>query len=57
MRLLGVIIRDLDPTWPNHSAYKDAKGVLITEVLEGSAAEKAGIKRYDVIVEFNGRES
>jgi len=31
---------------------KDTKGAVITNVFEGSAAEKAGLKYYDVIVEF-----
>ncbi|MBA7656724.1 Periplasmic pH-dependent serine endoprotease DegQ [subsurface metagenome] len=35
---------------------ENTKGVAITEVLEGSAAEKAGMKRYDVVVEFNGEK-
>ncbi|MEE9200213.1 MAG: PDZ domain-containing protein [Candidatus Brocadiales bacterium] len=31
-------------------------GALVVDVMTGSAAEKAGIKRGDSIVEFNGRE-
>jgi len=34
---------------------EDAKGVTVLEVMEDSPAEKAGIKRYDVIVEFEGK--
>ena len=34
---------------------EDTKGVLIPEVIEDSAAEKAGLKRNDIIVEFNGK--
>jgi serine protease Do len=33
---------------------KDTKGVAIAEVIEDSAADKAGLKRYDVIVELDG---
>ncbi len=33
---------------------ENAKGVLITEVTEGSPAEKGGIKHNDVVVELNG---
>lgn len=33
---------------------QDTKGVLIPNVMEGSAAEKAGIKINDVILEVNG---
>ena len=53
---LGVIIRDLDPDLAESLGIKDTKGIVITEVLEGSAAEKAGMKRYDVVVEFNGEK-
>ena len=53
---LGVIIRDLDPDLAESLGLQEAKGVAITEVIEGSAAEKAGMKRYDVVVEFNGEK-
>jgi serine protease Do len=33
---------------------KDAKGVLVSNVTTGSAAEKAGIKRGDIITAING---
>ncbi len=33
---------------------KDTKGVAVSQVFEGSPAEKAGIKHNDVIVEFEG---
>ena len=53
---LGIIIRDLDPDLADSLGLENTKGVAITEVLEGSAAEKAGIKRYDVVVKFNGEK-
>jgi C-terminal processing protease CtpA/Prc len=31
-------------------------GVLISEVLPGTAAQKAGLQREDIIVEFNGQD-
>ncbi|MGC2062162.1 MAG: DegQ family serine endoprotease [Thermodesulfovibrionales bacterium] len=34
----------------------DKRGALIGDVFEGSPAEKAGLKRGDVIIEFNGKE-
>jgi serine protease Do len=34
---------------------KDKQGVLVTEVKEGSAADKGGIKRDDVVIEFDGQ--
>jgi serine protease Do len=52
---LGVIIRDLDPDLAESLGLKEGtKGVVITEVLKDSAAEKAGMKPYDVVVELNG---
>jgi serine protease Do len=52
---LGVIIIDLtDETAPFFGLKKNAKGVLISEVLEDSAAEKAGLKHNDVVLELNG---
>ena len=33
---------------------KTHKGVLIVDVVQGGPAEKAGIKPYDVVTEFNG---
>jgi serine protease Do len=46
---LGVTIRDLD----NEQA-KTASGAVVEDVRAGSAAEKAGIHKGDVIVEFDG---
>ncbi len=53
---LGVIIRDLDPDLAESLGLENTKGIAIIEVIEGSAAEKAGMKRYDVVVEFNGEK-
>ena len=52
---LGVSIQDLTPEFAEgFGLEKDTKGVLTPEVYEGSAAEKAGLKHNDIIVEFNG---
>jgi len=34
---------------------EDTKGIIITSIVEGSAAEKAGLLPYDIIVEFEGQ--
>ncbi len=53
---LGVGIGDLDPEMAEFFDLGDAeaKGVLITQVTEGSAAERAGMKRDDIVVELDG---
>lgn len=52
---LGVIIQDLTPELADSFDLKDSKGVLISEVTEDSAAEKAGLKQGDIIIEFDGQ--
>jgi len=53
---LGIWFKDIDPEYAAALDLKeDTKGVLITEVIKDSAAEKAGLKRYDVVVEFEGQ--
>jgi serine protease Do len=55
--VLGVYIADLTADMAGSLGLKqDTKGVVVSEVIEGSAAEKAGLKRYDVVVEFNGEK-
>ena len=52
---LGIYYQALTPeSAPTIGLDKDTKGLAITQVLEDSAAEKAGLKRYDVIVELDG---
>jgi len=52
---LGVGIMDLtDETAPFFGLKKNAKGALISEVTEDSAADKAGLKHNDVVLELNG---
>ncbi|MCP4258846.1 MAG: DegQ family serine endoprotease [Planctomycetes bacterium] len=52
---LGVNIADLtDETAPFFGLKKNAKGVLISDVLPDSAAEKGGMKHNDVVIELNG---
>jgi len=52
--LLGVGIQDVTEDNKEFFNLKDTKGVLISEVKSGSAAEKAGLKRDDVVVAING---
>lgn len=52
---LGISMTELTPQLAEAFGLKDTKGVAITEVIEGSAAEKAGIKHNDIIIEFEGQ--
>lgn len=52
---LGIAIQDLTPDLAEQFDLKDTKGVLVPDVTADSAAEKAGIKSGDVIVEFDGQ--
>jgi len=51
---LGVGPRDLTPEMAAYFGLDDIKGVIIAEIVKESAAEKAGLKHNDIIVEFNG---
>ncbi len=53
---LGVSIQDLTAdNAPFFGLKQDTKGVLVPEVTKDSAAEKAGLKPGDIIIEFNGK--
>lgn len=53
---LGVTIQPLTSELAKQFGLRDEKGVLVGDVVEDSPAEKAGIQRGDVIVEFDGKE-
>ena len=55
---IGVSIPAVPLTDEDRDALKlkDKKGALVNDVTPGGPADKAGIKRYDVIVEVNGQK-
>src|SRR5262245_6317761 len=52
---MGVSIQPLTPELARSFGSKDAKGVLINEVMPESPAAKAGLKPGDILLEFDGR--
>ena len=52
---LGVSIQDLTPELAKQFGISKPKGVLVGDVLADSPAERAGIERGDVILEFDGK--
>lgn len=53
---LGVSIQPVTPELSRQFEIKDGKGALVGDVVEGSPAEKAGLRRGDVIVGYEGKE-
>ena len=53
--LLGVHIRDLEPLLAEAMGLDNTQGVLIDQVRPGQAADKAGVKRDDIVLEVDGQ--
>ncbi len=53
---LGVVMQDMTPKLAKAFGLSQARGAVVTQVVPGSAAEKAGLRAGDVIVGINGRE-
>jgi serine protease Do len=52
---LGVSIQDLTADLAKSLGIKQKTGVVVADVVKGSPAEKAGLKRGDVITQFEGK--
>jgi serine protease Do/serine protease DegQ len=53
---LGIVGQDLSPELARAFGIKQTHGVVIAQVINGSAADKAGLKTGDVITTVNDRE-
>ena len=52
---LGVMIQKITPELKDKLKLKDERGALVADVTTNGPADKAGIKRGDVIVSFDGK--
>ncbi|MGA3288098.1 MAG: PDZ domain-containing protein [Bacteroidota bacterium] len=53
---IGVMIQDVNEKIAKKAKLDSEEGVYVTEVLEDSPADSAGIQECDVIIEFNGKK-
>ncbi|MFQ5640785.1 MAG: Do family serine endopeptidase [bacterium] len=53
---LGVVVNTPDDEMAEALGLHDHKGALVQEVQKGTPADKAGLKRLDVIVELDGKK-
>ncbi|MBI4495614.1 MAG: DegQ family serine endoprotease [Deltaproteobacteria bacterium] len=53
---IGVYVQKLTPDLAKSFGLERDKGALVADVLQGGAAEAAGIRRGDIIIQFNGKE-
>src|SRR3954469_23523253 len=51
---LGVTVQGVTPEMAESLGLKHSTGAIVSSVTDGSAADKAGVKRGDVIQSFNG---
>ncbi|MDI9443755.1 MAG: trypsin-like peptidase domain-containing protein, partial [Planctomycetota bacterium] len=52
---LGVAMLDVNEAVAGQFDLQERSGALVTEVIPRSPADKGGVRRYDVIVEWNGQ--
>lgn len=53
---LGVLVQQITPDIAEGLGLSEPKGALVSDVTPGSPADKAGIRRQDIITEFNGQK-
>ncbi|PIE31691.1 serine protease Do, partial [candidate division KSB3 bacterium] len=51
---IGIQVQDITPAIAKYFDYDSSDGVLITQVLKGSSAEKSDLRQGDIITEING---
>jgi serine protease Do len=53
---LGVMIQPVTPELAKQFGLEKAEGALVSQVMDDSPAEKAGIEREDIIIEFDQKK-
>jgi serine protease Do len=53
---LGVGIQDVTPKFARENELKIKEGAYINEIVDDSPADSAGLKKGDVVVDFNGKK-
>lgn len=53
---LGIYMRDIDEKIAAYLELPIAEGVVVTEVIKDSPAQKLGLKRYDILKEIEGKK-
>jgi serine protease Do len=53
---LGITIQEITPEIAHKFGLRQSGGALVSDVVRGSPAHRAGIMRGDVILEFDGKE-
>ncbi|MCI0703988.1 MAG: PDZ domain-containing protein [Planctomycetia bacterium] len=53
---LGIRMEKVTPVVAEQLGLEKNQGIVVSSVLEGSAAEKAGLKTHDIILEFAGKQ-
>jgi serine protease Do len=49
----GLVVQNVTPEIAHHLRVKDTKGVIVTDIQQGSAAEEADVRAGDIIREIN----
>ncbi len=53
---LGIGLAPISPEIADQLGLEDGDGVIVSQVMPKGAAAKAGVKPYDIIIEFNGKK-
>ncbi|MEB3102455.1 S1C family serine protease [Ferviditalea candida] len=51
---IGIVMRDIQKDWVRELKLDGTDGAVVTSVVQGSPADKAGLQPYDVILDVDG---